>query len=254
MAKSILVANWKNHPSSLEEAKSILVQLAKKSLLYKKLSLFIAPPLPYFESVRTRSKTFSGLAAQDIFVPQGSGSYTSQVTPDILKSLGVKLAIIGHSERRALGESSLDVSKKVRAAISAGITPLVCVGESSRDKDGLYYETLREQIKTSLQDLSDKKDISKVMIAYEPVWAIGKGAEAIDPADLSQSVIFIKKVLADIFGREFGDKVNILYGGSVDASNAPSLIEKTGIRGFLVGRASLKAKDFRPIAEALLGK
>ena len=254
MAKSILVANWKNHPSSIDEVRILLSQMAKKGVLYKKLSLFIAPPLPYFESVKTRAKTFSSLASQDIFVAPGASSYTSQVTPDILKSFGVKLSIIGHSERRALGESSVDVSKKVRAAISAGIIALVCVGESSRDKDGLYYETLRDQIKASLADLNDKKDVAKVMVAYEPVWAIGKGAEAIDPTDLSQSVIFIRKVLTDMFGRELAQKVSILYGGSVDASNAPTLVEKTGIKGFLVGRASLKAKDFRPIAEALIAK
>jgi triosephosphate isomerase len=253
MARKILVANWKNHPSSIDEAKSLLSKLARKSKLYKELSFFIAPPTPLFELVRTHSKNFAKLASQDVFSPPTSGSYTSQITIDILKSFGVRLSIIGHSERRALGETSEDVSRKVRLALAKGITPLVCVGELSRDNDGLYYESLRKEIKISLNGLPKKTDILKVIIAYEPIWAIGKTAEdSIDPRELSQSVIFVRKVLAEMFGPDLAKKTKILYGGSVESNNAESLARERGISGFLVGHASLKASEFEIIASSLI--
>lgn len=254
MARPILVANWKNHPGSLAEAKALLRQLSRDQSIYKKLSFFIAPPLPYFEATSLRLGSFVRLASQDIFsLPDGT--YTGQVTPDILKSFGVQLAIIGHSECRALGETSEEVSRKVKVALRAGIVPLVCVGELSRDQDGEHFEFLREELKLSLSGFNRKADALKLALAYEPVWAIGKRAQdAIAPSDLSQSIIFIKKVLTDLFGRAIAERIPILYGGSVEPSNAPILLNETGIRGFLVGHASLSAKSFKVIAEALISK
>src|SRR3989338_3948173 len=149
MAKPILVANWKNHPGSLDEAKMLLGQLSRDSKFYKKLTLFIAPPFTYFESVSQRLGNFGQLASQNISsLPLGN--YTGQVTPDILKSFAVRLAIIGHSERRALGETSEVVATKVKIALRSGITPLVCIGEISRDQDGEHFEFLRDELKSSL--------------------------------------------------------------------------------------------------------
>jgi len=254
MAKPILVANWKNHPGSLDEAKMLLGQLSRDSKFYKKLTLFIAPPFTYFESVSQRLGNFGQLASQNISsLPLGN--YTGQVTPDILKSFGVRLAIIGHSERRSFGETSEHVARKVKAALHAGITPLVCVGEISRDQDGEYFELLREQIKLSLADVNRKTGASKLVLAYEPVWAIGKSArDAMVSADLSQSIIFIRKVLTDMFGRSIAERIPILYGGSVEPSNALALFRETGIRGLLVGHASLNAKSFGVIAKSLISK
>jgi triosephosphate isomerase len=255
MSKPILVANWKNHPSSLNEAKALLTQISRQSQLYKKLFFFIAPPLSYFESVSARPKSFIRLAVQNIFSTLRSGSYTGEVTPDILKSFGVKLAIIGHSERRAMGETSEDVSRKVKMAIRSGIIPLVCVGEVTRDQDGEYFEFLREELELSLASLNRKSDISNLVIAYEPVWAIGKNAtDAMETTDLSESVIFIKKILTNMFGRAMAERVPILYGGSVEPSNADLLIRGTGIKGFLVGHASLDAKSLGFIAKSLISK
>src|SRR3989338_28327 len=155
MAKPILVANWKNHPGSLSEAKALLRQIAKSAKLYKKLSFFVAPPFTYFESVSKRLGSFGRLASQNIS-PLPPGNYTGQVAPDILKSFGVRLAIIGHSERRALGETSEVVYQKVKIALRSGITPLVCIGETSRDRDGERFEFLREQLKSSLTGLNRK--------------------------------------------------------------------------------------------------
>ncbi len=252
MIKPILVANWKNHPGSLAEARALLGHLSKSSPLYKKLSLFIAPPLPYLESVSSRSRNFSRLAVQDIAL-LAQGVHTGMVTPDILKSFGVRLVILGHSERRALGETAEEVRQKIKVALHAGLAPLVCVGERSRDRDGEHFEFLREQLRASLADLKRRADLSLLALAYEPVWAIGKRAdEAIGAADLSQSIIFIRKVLTDMFGRPTAERVPILYGGSVEPTNAGALLRETGIRGFLVGRASLDAKSFKTIAESLV--
>ena len=125
----------------------------------------------------------------------------------------------------------------------------------SRDQDGKHFEFLREQLKLSLSGLNRKVDALKLALAYEPVWAIGKRAnDAIEPVDLSESAIFIKKVLADMFGRAVAERVPILYGGSVESANARMLFNKTGIRGYLVGHASLNAKSFKAIAQSLISK
>ncbi|MEK7147817.1 MAG: triose-phosphate isomerase [Patescibacteria group bacterium] len=252
MAKPILVANWKNYPSSLSEAQTLLKNLAKKRELYKKVSLFIAPPFPYFESVYTKGKNFGQLASQDISnLPKGT--YTGDITPEILKSFGVKLSIIGHSERRALGERSRDVAEKIKVALKSGIAPLVCFGEKERDVDGEHFEFLRQNMRQFLLGLS-KNEVSKIALAYEPVWAIDKSSkDAIDSRELAQTIIFIRKILSDLFSRKVAEQVPILYGGSVEPGNAMKLME-TGIRGFLVGHASLNAKSFEAIAREITSK
>ncbi|MEX0919197.1 MAG: triose-phosphate isomerase [Parcubacteria group bacterium] len=251
MSKPIIVANWKNYPSSVIEAKSILRDLGKNRLLYKKISLFIAPPLVYLEQVAEKSSGFAKIAVQDLF-QYTKGSFTGSVTPDILRSFGARLSIIGHSERRALGETSDDVASKVKIALKEGLTPLVCIGENYHDQDGEHFGFLREQLETSLKGIH-KSDSTKIVIAYEPVWAIGKsGKDAMKPEDLAQAVIFIRKVLSDMFGNAIALKVPILYGGSVDPSNVESLWKETSVSGFLVGRASLKALEFKKIVESTL--
>lgn len=251
MSKSILVGNWKNHPESLQKATEILNGLAKKAPLYKKLSTFVAPPYSYLESVSKKIGSFAGLASQDIFFA-AIGTYTGAITPDILKSFKVKLAIIGHSERRALGETNEVVAAKVKTALRSGIIPLICIGEEERDQDGAYFEFLREELKMSLEGIRRRDDAHKLIIAYEPIWAIGKKAkDAMQPADVAQMVIFIRKVLTELFGREAADRIPILYGASVAPANAKALAS-AGVKGFLVGHESLIAGDFAKIAEALI--
>jgi triosephosphate isomerase (TIM) len=253
MAKPILVGNWKNYPASPKEAAELLASLGRKAALLRKLSTFIAPPYVYFEPAAKKAKTFGQLASQDIFFA-AEGTHTGSITPEILKAFGVKLAIIGHSERRRLGETSGAVAKKIRGALSSGITPLICVGEETRDDEGNHLEVVREELKASLEGIK-KDEAKKLVIAYEPVWAIGKRAsEAMGPADLSEMVIFIKKVLTDVFGREAAEAIPVLYGGSVDATNAEAIYRGTGVRGFLLGRASLDAKAFAEIAKILISQ
>ncbi|MBX4200409.1 triose-phosphate isomerase [Candidatus Parcubacteria bacterium] len=251
MSKPLLIANWKNHPESLARGTNILQGFSKKQSLFKKTSLFIAPPLPYFETVSKKIKNYATLAAQDIFFTS-EGTHTGVVTPEILKSFGVKLSIIGHSERRALGETNEVVAQKVKTSLLSNITPVLCVGETTRDTEGDHFGFLQEQLKLSLEGIRRKDDAERLIIAYEPVWAIGKTAkDAMQPSDLSQMIIFIKKVLTEIFDRESADKIPIIYGGSVEPENAKQLFD-TDIRGFLVGHASLDPQSFATIAEAIV--
>jgi triosephosphate isomerase (TIM) len=253
MTKPILVANWKNHPGSLREAGALLKGLKKDAQLYKKIRTFIAPPAVYFPITSDLMKSSAPLASQDIS-SQISGTHTGEVTPDILKSFGVRLAILGHSERRAMGETSEMVSNKVKIAQKSGFIALVCVGEKERDQDGDHFESLRQEIRASLSGIS-RENARQVLIAYEPIWAIGKKAkDAMSASDLSQTIIFIKKVLTDLYGREVADGIPIIYGGSVEASNAEKLCKEGGVAGFLVGHASLDYKSFKTIAEMLLTK
>lgn len=250
MKKPILVANWKNHPDSLMQAGHILAGFSKKSAVYKKISTFIAPPLTYFESVSKKSSNFSHLASQDLFI--GKGTTTGAVGVDILKSFGVRLSIIGHSERRSLGETSEMVSEKVRVALKENIIPLVCIGESARDAEGDYIEFIRHELRESLSGIKKKEIPNKLIVAYEPIWAIGKKSkDAMQAEDLTQMVLYIKKILTDMYDRKTADTVPILYGGSVDGKNVGDLV-RTGVNGFLVGRASLDPKSFEEIATALI--
>lgn len=249
MAKPILVANWKNYPASLAEAKALLKEYAKKKLIYKKTFLYIAPPFPYFESVGAKAGGLGSLASQDF--SSEKGTYTGEVTSDILKSFGTKLAIVGHSERRALGETAEEVAEKAKAALKAGLTPLICFGEKARDAEGEYFRFLQDELATLLHGIG-KKDAERIMLAYEPLWAIGASSSGpINPGDLSETVLFVKKVLTGFYGRETAEKLPILYGGSVDHTNAGLLLRNAGVRGLLVGRASLNAKSFEGIARAI---
>jgi len=249
MAKHILVANWKNYPDSLEQAKSIVKGFSKKASVYKKLAVFIAPPYTYFESVSKLTRSFARLASQNIFAEHKTS--TGEVSVDILKSFGVRLSIIGHSERRARGETNKIVAEKIKTAQRAGIVSLLCVGELEHDREGEHLEFIREELLESLALIRKKEVVGKLIIAYEPVWAIGKGAkDAMQPNDLSQMVIFIRKVLSDMFGRETASKIPILYGGSVGVSNTKGLLD-AGINGFLVGRESLNPEHFAEIAKSL---
>ncbi len=248
MAKLIVVLNWKNYPSSLDEATALLKEMGKRRSLYKKVSMFIAPPYPYLELVSSRG-WFSKLAVQDVSLYQ-RGVHTGEISTEILKSLGVRLAIVGHSERRAMGETAEAVSKKARFAIRAGITPLICFGERERDHDGEHFEFLRHELRLLLAGIS-KKDAKKICLAYEPTWAIGRDYRGVvSPEDLSETVVFVKKILSDIFGRRIAEAISILYGGSVEPANVEKL-SISGIGGFLIGHASLKAKSIELIVKLL---
>ncbi len=242
--RTLIVGNWKMNPQSADEAKTIFLGIRKASEKVKRVDTVVCPPfvlIPALEKlVAGRFATYLG--AQDCFY-EASGSFTGNVSPALLKHSGVNYVIIGHSERRALGESDEVVNHKTIAALTAQLKPIICVGERERDVDGKFYAQVEGQVAAALKGVR-KADLKNVIIAYEPVWAIGKKeSEAMTPAQLQEMAIFIKKTLVEIYDASAAT-LPVLYGGSVTSANAQGLLEVNEIEGLLVGRASLDAKDF----------
>jgi triosephosphate isomerase len=181
-----------------------------------------------------------------------AGAFTGEVSAEMLLTSGCAYVILGHSERRALfSETDSLVNAKAKKALEAGLIPIVCVGETLKQREnGIMEKVIEEQISGSLDSLS-KSDAKKTVIAYEPVWAIGTGKVA-TPEQAEDVHRFIRKLLAGIYGDATADMVTILYGGSVKASNAAGLFEKENIDGALIGGASLKADEFSAIVQAMM--
>jgi len=250
MSKKIIIGNWKMNPSSLKQAED-LFKATLKTISYKsKVSVVICPPYIYLESfshlLKAKSyKLKASLGAQNVSW-QEKGAFTGEISMEMLKDIGVKYVIVGHSERRAMGENNLDINKKIKMALSFGIIPVLCVGELERDENHEYLSFVKEQIQICLSGII-KNSISKIIIAYEPVWAIGKVAKRqASPEEFREMRIFIKKVLSDKFGAKTVEKVKIIYGGSVHKENVIEFL-KENADGFLVGRDSLDAKKFSEI-------
>lgn len=248
-SKSIIVANWKMNPVTLAEAKKIFTSTLKLAKSLKKTLVYVAPPYLYIPNLVSKSKTVR-IGAQD-GRSEDFGAFTGDVSLKMVEESGAHFVILGHSERRAQGETDGHISKKISTAISLSLEPIVCIGEPTRDVNGDYLRFLEKQILGSLSGLSSAF-VSHITIAYEPVWAIGSQSKgAMDPRDLHETVLYIRKVLRTKFGAETGDSIKIIYGGSVDAGNASSLIEHGMVQGFLVGRASLDGKIFGEIIRAV---
>ncbi len=233
------------NPTSLEEAKKLGQDVKRGIKGVKKTEVVLCPPFVYLSPL-------SGLVGGNLFLGAQNanevtvGALTGEVSYSELDQFGVKFVIVGHSERRKMGESDEVVNKKVKAVVGGGMTAIVCVGESSRDKDGDFYDFIKRQITADLKDVS-KKSLAQVVVAYEPLWAIG-AKEAMSARDLQETAIFIKKVLKDLFG-VFSDDVRILYGGDADRANSDKLVRDGNVDGLLIGRESLRAKDFIEIVK-----
>lgn len=238
--KKIIVGNWKMNPDNAEKAKDIFKGIRNYSKNLKNIKVVICPPFVYLSDLEKLTDKSVILGAQDMFWEK-TGSFTGEISSEMLKGEGY--VILGHSERRELGETDEMVSKKVISAIKAGLHPILCVGEKVRDDHGEYLHFLRTQIINSLSKMP-KTYLKKLVIAYEPVWAIGKGAEeAMKPADIHETALFIKKILVEIYGPA-GLLTPILYGGSVSYKNASDILTLGEVQGLLVGHESLNPKKF----------
>lgn len=244
--RALIVGNWKMAPESAREARALFLA-AKKSARFARADIVVCPPFPFLSLLVSDAKTGKVLlGAQDISAEKNF-AHTGDVSAKMLASLGVKYVIVGHSERRAKGETDETVSAKVRVALENKIIPIVCVGEQKRDDHARYFDELSRQIKGSLGGLS-RKDAEKIIIAYEPVWAIGENASGADtPEGTEEMALFVRKTLADIFGEKVAHTIPILYGGSVSEKNAGDFLARGGVQGLLVGRASQAAKSFSAI-------
>jgi triosephosphate isomerase len=243
--KFIIVANWKMYPRTAREAKASFLELTKKARFSGHVEIVIAPPSPYLAFFR-KNKTMS-LGAQDIFY-EPEGAFTGEISGPMIKSLGAGYVIIGHSERRKFaGESDLTVNKKLKHTLKSGLRPILCVGETDRDADGIFFGVLKKQIESAFAKVKSS-DARRVIVAYEPVWAIGTGKPA-RPRDANEAALFIKKVLAARYDVSFAKKIQILYGGSVDAKVAESFLREQEISGLLVGGASRNPRTFLNIVQ-----
>ena len=241
--KRTIVANWKMNPGTLAEARVLFAKTKRAASRLESVLTVICPPFPYLGAFAGGATTRVALGAQDAFYANG-GRATGEVSPEMLRDLGVSFVILGHSERRAQGESDEVVAKKLRAALAEGITPIVCIGERERDPEARYFDLLKRQIGGSLAPLR-KPDFRNIMIAYEPLWAIGKSAQdAMTPRDIRETAIFVRKALADLFGQETAAVPQILYGGSVEEANTAEILREGGVDGLLVGHASLESDAF----------
>ena len=228
--RKILIANWKLNPDELEEARD----LAKATDIE---GVVICPPIVFLEEVGSVLQKAT-LGSQDIFF-KDEGAYTGEISPTQLKDLNVKYAIVGHSERRQYqNETDELINKKVKAALDTNITPVLCVGESlETHNEGLDATKafIKHQLDTDLKGVE-----GELIVAYEPIWAIGKD-KADDPEEAAQIIEYIKE--------EIGGDKKVIYGGSVDSKNVQSFLDQQNIDGFLVGGASLKLEEFNKIAD-----
>lgn len=245
--KRIIVGNWKMNPRSLKEAEKLFSSVAKSITSIKKTEVAICAPFVYLQTLKKLSKKIA-LGAQDSFGVD-TGPFTGEVSSEMLYNIGVRYVILGHSERRTLGETNSLINKKIKGALVSGLAPIICVGENSRDENHEYFNVVRTQIEECLDGIS-KNSLSKIIIAYEPVWALSSTADRRDatPRDSEEMVIFIKKTLADKFGPKI-ELPRMLYGGSANEKDAADFLQNGGVDGLLPGKASLSAEKFSKIVK-----
>lgn len=247
----IIVGNWKSTPRTLDEATKFVKRLEKKCVTSKnklpKKAYYIAAPdifiphlVPLAKHGYIGAENVSGLEV---------GQYTGMEVPSQLQSGGASFTIIGHSEVRKVGETTPARAQKVASALQIKLTTIVCFGENKRDKEGAYLEGLENDVKQSLS-LVKRELFSHLIIAYEPVWAIG-GTSPATAAECFEAVIAIRRALASLGGIEYAKKVHILYGGTVTEDNAKTFLEEGGVDGLLIGRASQNVASFVGILQAL---
>ena len=249
MRKKVIAGNWKmnklpNETISFFEELAPLVENTKNEVI------ICAPYTDLFYAILSAQNTNIKIGAQNMHWEE-NGAYTGEISPQMLKSIGVEYVIIGHSERRQyFAETDETVNKKVKAAHNVGLKPIVCVGETlSQRESGKAKEIVTNQIKSGLKDLT-KNEIMSTIVAYEPIWAIGTGKTA-TKEDANETIKWIREELENIYGKENADKVIIQYGGSVKSENAKELFEMSDIDGGLVGGASLKPDEFAKIVNAI---
>lgn len=250
MRKNIVAGNWKMN-KTLQEGMALAAEL-NEALKGASLNcdVVIGTPFIHLASVAAAIDTTKvGVAAQNC-ADKESGAYTGEISASMVKSTGAEYVILGHSERRAYyGETAATLKTKVELALKNELTPIFCIGEVLEEREAeKHFEVVKQQIEESLFDLS-AEDFGKIVLAYEPVWAIGTGKTA-SAAQAQEIHAFIRQTLAAKYGQEVADACSILYGGSCNAGNAKELFSNPDVDGGLIGGASLKVVDFKAIIDA----
>ena len=247
MRTPIIAGNWKMY-KRLDESVAYVERFAPLVEGVTHCEVVVAPAFTALQAVAERAKGTNILvAAQNIAAEPGEGAFTGEVSAELAADAGATICIVGHSERRQYyGESDASVNRKLRAALDAGLRPILCVGEMLADRDAGHAEAVVErQIRGSIEGLT-APDLSRTITAYEPVWAIGTGRTA-TPEIAQQMHRFIRDLVAEMVGSEIADGMPVLYGGSVKPENVSELMRQPDIDGGLVGGASLDPESFAKI-------
>lgn len=250
MRKKIVAGNWKMN-KNFQDATDLLNDIKEKYATTADCEVWIAPAALYVDTAldilgETQVKVFT----QDVS-EHDSGAYTGEISAEMIKSIGADGAIVGHSERRQYhGETDSHCNSKIKKLLAAGLTPIYCNGETlEQRKAGQHLDVVKNQTETALFNLT-AEEIKKVVIAYEPVWAIGTG-ETASPEQAQEIHQHIRGLIAAKYGKDVADEISILYGGSVKPDNAKEIFSQADIDGGLIGGAALKAEDFGKIVDAL---
>jgi len=254
MRRKLIAGNWKmnlGYGDSERLAKDIAVKLDKDIL--RKIDVLVCPSYVSLGIVnKTIKDTDIKLGAQNLFY-ENDGAFTGEISASMLKSVGCEYVIVGHSERRNyMHETNGIINKKLKKAFEFGLKPILCVGESLIEREDEIYEgVIEEQLTDCLKEISEE-EFRRVVIAYEPVWAIGTGLNA-TPKQTSDMHSFIGKVIHNLYSEKGANEVLIIYGGSVNESNSKEILSACGVDGALIGGASLKANEFANIAKIASG-
>ena len=244
-----IAGNWKMN-LTVAEAREFAKEVAGKVPAASSVESAICAPATHLEALVELTKDSElSIGAENCHFEQ-SGAYTGETSPYVLNALGVKYVILGHSERREyFGETDELINKKTKAAFANGLVPIVCCGETLEQYEaGQAVDVITAQLQADLAGLT-KEQAEKLVVAYEPIWAIGTGKTA--TSDQAEEMLaYIRSIVAEKYGKDAASETSILYGGSCKASNAPELFSKPNIDGGLIGGASLKAADFKGIIDA----
>lgn len=250
MRKKIVAGNWKMHKNAPQTAE-LLNELMAKIPADATAQVIVAPTFVNLAAaVNQLSSSNITVAAQNVHQAEG-GAFTGEITADMLKSVGVNTVILGHSERRAIfNESDALIAEKVNTALKHDMTVIFCFGEELKDRqDKQHFNIVENQLRDGLFQI-EKASWSNVVLAYEPVWAIGTG-ETASPEQAQEMHEFIRETVSKAFGKEVAEEVSILYGGSVKPDNAIEIFSKPDVDGGLIGGAALKSDDFLAIVNAI---
>lgn len=249
MRKKVIAGNWKMH-NDLKESVALVSELKNNVEQSENVDVIVCPPYTSLETVNALVKDSDiKLGAQNMYFEE-KGAFTGEISPSMLKSVGCEYVILGHSERRTIfGESNQTINKKIKTALNAGLKPIFCIGETLEEREGgITKEVVEKQIKEGLEGISEA-DFETVIIAYEPVWAIGTGRTA-SPEQAQEVHNFIRNLIKSIYSDTAADNLIIQYGGSVKPENSSDLLGQPDIDGALVGGACLKAGSFSDIIKS----
>ncbi len=243
MRKKVIAGNWKMN-NDLSGTVNLISEIKNKYESSENVKVIVSPPYTSLETARELLKDSDiGLSAQNMYF-EDSGAYTGEISGQMLKSVGCEYVILGHSERRTIFKESDDmINKKIRKALEIGLIPIFCIGETLEEREAnITREIVERQIREGLREISES-ELNDLIIAYEPVWAIGTGKTA-TPGQAQEVHNFIRNLISELYSSNLADNLTIQYGGSVKPENAAELLGQADIDGALVGGACLKADSF----------